>query len=590
MDIRHRLRLFRSWARWIIAATVIAAVAAYGVSQILPKVYEADARLVVGQALSSNNPDPNSFQTAQQLAAAYVGLAFDRPVLERVMKRVGVTMPLTDFSKMLSVEAVRDLPFIEVTGRSGNPKLASDIANAMALELVALSPTLNGAQSDRVDFVDADMKALETQIASTREQIDQLGAKTNKTDAEQAQLDALIARLVTQQSTYAQLLQFTQQAQGNRISVVQDAIQPDSPASPRPLFNTAIAAALALLLTVAAAFLWERFDDRIKSPEDLEEATGLAVIGLIAQMPGDRARKPFYRLATLLYPRSPAAEAFRTVRTNVEFAGLDRGLRTIVVTSSLPGEGKTVVAGNLAVAFAQAGRRVLLVDADLRRPGVAPLFGLSEDQGLTDLVRSDSIQIDTVAQETEVPNLRVVTSGTIPANPAELLGSRRMELISSRLRDAADILIIDTPPVTAVTHAALTAAKADETVMVLQSHRASKRVVSQGLEALTKVNARIVGAVLNNVPGHVAVPYYGRGQADQHNAPHPRIDLPAAPAAGGGRADTVATAATGGSAGPGAPDQSAAAAADPGQGTRQGPARRSRSRTRSTTIDEPNPS
>src|SRR4029079_17091925 len=179
-------------------------------------------------------------------------------------------------------------------------------------------------------------------------------------------------------------------------------------------------------------------------------------------------------------------------------------------------EGKTVVAGNLAVAFAQAGRRVILVDADLRRAGVASIFGLAENPGLTDLVRSDAVGIDTVAQETEVPNLRIITAGTIPANPAELLGSRRMGAISQRLIEAADIVIYDTPPITAVTDAALTAAKADATIMVVQSHRASKRVVTQGIEALTKVNARIVGAVLNNVPGHVAVPYYGRNQGEHH--------------------------------------------------------------------------
>ena len=589
MDIRHRLRLFRSWARWIIAATLIAAVAAYGISQVLPKVYESDARLVVGQALSSNNPDPNQFQTAQQLAAAYVGLAFDRPVLDRVMKRVNLQMSPSDFSKMVQVSTVRDLPFIEVVGRSGDPKLAADIANAMAQELVGLSPALTGAQGDRVDFVDADMKALETQIASTRAEIDQLGAKSNKTDAEQAQLDTLINRLVTLQSTYSQLLQFTSGTQANRISVVQDAIAPDAPASPRPLFNTAIAAVLALLLPLAAAFLWERFDDRIKSPEDVEESLGLAVIGLIAQMPGEKGRKSFYRLATLLYPRSPAAEAFRTVRTNVEFAGLDRGLRIVVVTSSLSGEGKTVVAGNLAVAFAQAGRRVILVDADLRRPGVASIFGLAENPGLTDLVRSDAIGIDTVAQETEVPNLRIITAGTIPANPAELLGSRRMEAIGQRLIEAADIVIYDTPPITAVTDAALTAAKADATIMVVQSHRASKRVVTQGIEALTKVNARIVGAVLNNVPGHVAVPYYGRNQGEHHAVEaHPEIELPEPTAFAGRTADATASPASDpelDAAGHGAP----AEAAD-----RSGTARRRpRTRTpRSSTpaMDEPNPS
>lgn len=513
MDIRHRLRLVRSWARWIIAGTLIAAVAAYAISGILPKVYEADARLVVGQALSSNNPDPNQFQTAQQLSTAYVALAYDRPVLEAAMKRLGITMPLVAFSQLVSVQAVRDLPFIDIVGRSGDPAQAAAIANAMAAELVALSPTLTGTQGERAQFVEADMRALETQIADVREEIDALVALPARTTAEEDRLEIIVNRLVTLQATYAQLLEFTTSNQENRITIVQQAIAPDAPASPRPLFNVAIAATLAFLLGIGAAFLWERLDDRIKTPEDLESATGLAMIGLVAQMPGDRSRKAFYRLASLLYPRSPAAEAFRTIRTNIEFAGLDRGLRTIVVTSSLPSEGKTVVASNLAVAFAQAGRRTILVDADLRRPGVQTIFGLPNEQGLTDLVRNDSVQIEDVAQATEAPNLMVITTGTMPANPAELLGSRRMQAIVERLKGSADIVIFDTPPVTAVTDAALMAAKAEATIVVIQSHRSSRRVVAQGLEALTKVNARIVGAVLNNVPGHVATPYYGRTQA-----------------------------------------------------------------------------
>jgi capsular exopolysaccharide synthesis family protein len=373
---------------------------------------------------------------------------------------------------------------------------------------------LSGAAGDQAAFVEADMRAIETQITDVRAELDRLVALSSRTITQEDRVQALTGRLITLQSTYAQLLQFTTGNNANRITIVQQAIAPLTPASPRPLFNVAIAATLAFLLSLGAAFLWERLDDRIKSPEDVETVTGLATIGLVAQMPGDRSRKAFYRLASLLYPRSPAAEAFRTIRTNIEFAGLDHGLRTIVVTSALPSEGKTVVASNLAVVFAQAGRRTILVDSDLRRPGVHTIFGLSNERGLTDLVRSDDTHIEDVAQQTEAPNLTVITAGTIPANPAELLGSKRMQAIVERLKGSADIVIFDTPPVTAVTDAALMAAKAEATIMVVQSHRASRRMVAEGLEALTKVNANMIGVVLNNVPGHVATPYYGRTRGD----------------------------------------------------------------------------
>jgi Mrp family chromosome partitioning ATPase len=151
---------------------------------------------------------------------------------------------------------------------------------------------------------------------------------------------------------------------------------------------------------------------------------------------------------------------------------------------------------------------------------------MENELGLTDLVRVDDLGIDDVAQQTEAPNLTVITAGTIPANPAELLGSKRMEAIVERLKGSADIIVFDTPPVTAVTDAAVMAAKADATIIVIQGHRTSRRIVTQGLEALTKVNARIVGAVLNNVPGHVATPYYGRSRAYGEAGSDAPIDRP----------------------------------------------------------------
>ena len=511
MDIRHRLTVIRSWVRWIVAATLVAAVVAFVLSNnVLPKVYEADARLIVGQALTSTNPDPNQFTTAQQLAAAYVSLAGDRPVLEGAMKRVGLAMSLVDFGKRLDVSVARDLPFIEVIGRDSDPMQAAAIANAMAAELVAIAPTLSAPESNRMEFLDASLRAVQTQIEQARAEIDDLTALPKRTAAQDARLETLVGRLIALNSTYASYLQFSIGSDANQVTIIEPAVPPLAPASPRPLFNVGIAATLAFLLSLGAAMLWERLDDRLKTVEDVERVTGLATVGLISQMPGERDRKPFYRLATLLYPRSPAAEAFRALRTNLEFAGLDQGLRTIVVTSSLPSEGKTVVAANLAIAFAQSGRKTILIDADLRRPGVHGIFQLPNDLGLTDLVRTDEIKIDDVARATEAPNLTVITAGTIPANPAELLGSHRMVSIMERLTAAAEVLIIDTPPVTAVTDAAVVAARADATIMVIQSHRASERVVRHGLEALAKVSARVVGAVLNNAPGPIATPYYGR--------------------------------------------------------------------------------
>ena len=210
---------------------------------------------------------------------------------------------------------------------------------------------------------------------------------------------------------------------------------------PRTLLNTLLAAALGLLVVVAVAFVAEQLDDRIKDPDAVQDVTGLSTLGIIARMTTGRGRKEFYQLAGLLYPRSTFAEAYRTLRTNIEFASLDAPMRTLLVTSSAPGEGKTVTAANLAIVFAQSGRRVILVDADLRKPGVHSIFDMSNTRGLTDLLRHQSISVDVVANPTEQDNLRVITTGqSRPIRPNSwarkgcgrwFSGSRRMRTSSS---------------------------------------------------------------------------------------------------------------------------------------------------------------
>jgi non-specific protein-tyrosine kinase len=219
-----------------------------------------------------------------------------------------------------------------------------------------------------------------------------------------------------------------------------------------------------------------------------------------------------YQLAALLYPRSGVAEAYRTLRTNIEFSALDAPIRTLLVTSSVPGEGKTVTAANLAVVFAQAGRRVLLVDADLRKPGVHIIFDLPNAHGLTTLLRSADVSLDAVVQSTEQDNLRILTTGPLPPNPAELAGSQRMRTVVDLLTSTEDLVIFDSPPLQAVTDAAILGSFLDATVFVIDAQRSRRRVIRPAREALAKAGANVVGAPLNRVPARAnsdRSPYYG---------------------------------------------------------------------------------
>lgn len=202
-------------------------------------------------------------------------------------------------------------------------------------------------------------------------------------------------------------------------------------------------------------------------------------------------------LITLANPRSPAAEAYRTLRTNLMFSSLDKPLTTLVVTSPAPDEGKSTTLANLAVTLAQGGRRTLLVDCDLRRPSQHEIWGLPNSQGLTSLVLDGD---DPKLAQVGIENLWLLPSGPLPPNPADLLGSRRMDEAIAALKARADIVLFDAPPVVAVTDAALLASKLDGVLLVVSAGRTRREHAERARELLEKINVRIVGAVLTNAP------------------------------------------------------------------------------------------
>ncbi len=213
------------------------------------------------------------------------------------------------------------------------------------------------------------------------------------------------------------------------------------------------------------------------------------------------------QLVTIRDPRSPAAEAYRTLRTNIQFASLDRPLRTLLATSSAPDEGKSTTIANIAVTIAQSERRVLLVDCDLRRPTLHTMFGLPNEAGLTSLILDEDGRIP--VQKTDIPGLLVLTSGPLPPRPADILGSRRMEAVIAQLRDHADMVLFDTPPVNAVTDAAVLATKVDGVLLVFRAGTTKRDRARDARRQLEKVNANIVGVVLTDVKGEETYGYYG---------------------------------------------------------------------------------
>jgi non-specific protein-tyrosine kinase len=500
VDLRRQIAIIRTWLPLFVVSVALAAGVAFLVSSRLPKTYEAQAKLLVGQSISASNPDYTQILVSQRLATTYVSVAASRPTLDAVIKDLGLNESADDLAKRVRAAAPLDSVSLTITSQDTDPARAAAVANSVAEHLVASASSVQGRQGEIQSFIDTSLKDIQAEIQSTQARVDALNAQKTRTVAEDAELTSAQARLTSLRATFASLLAYFSGTASNVLTIQESAIAPTDPISPKVLLYTLVAAVIGLLLAGGVVAVAERLDDSIRDPEMIEEVAGLSTLGTIARMRGGKERNEMYRLAAILSPRSSVAEAYRTLRTNIEFSSVDAPIQTLLITSAIPGEGKTVTAANLAVVFAQAGRRVILVDADLRKPGIHLVFDLPNAHGFTTLLRSDEARLDEVAQPTEQENLRILTTGPLPPNPAELIASQRMRVFLDRLSSSEDLIIFDSPPLQAVTDAAILSAQVDGTILVVDAARSRRRGVRQARAALAKANATVFGAVLNRVP------------------------------------------------------------------------------------------
>ena len=290
------------------------------------------------------------------------------------------------------------------------------------------------------------------------------------------------------------------------IVQIERASLPEEPVRPLPLIYTALATVIGFLLTAATVYLIEYLDDTLKTPEDVERAVALPVLGFVAEMHSkDKNAKA---LDVSQEPRSPVSEAFRSLRVNLEFASVEKPIRTLLVTSPGPAEGKSTVAVNLAAILALSGKRVVLLDADMRRPQVHRFLGIPNQDGLSNLFRNPTLVHSVGRIKTEMRHLRIITSGSLPPNPAELLGSKKMDQILAELCKLADVVVIDTPP-SMVADAQILAGKVDAVLFVIWSGKTTSERAKASLEMFKRAGARIVGTVLNRIPRNRSFHYGG---------------------------------------------------------------------------------
>jgi capsular exopolysaccharide synthesis family protein len=312
------------------------------------------------------------------------------------------------------------------------------------------------------------------------------------------------------------------------VRVIEPARVPHRPVRPNKRLNTIIGFVMGSVMGVGLAFFREYLDTTIKTVEELKNNFGLTALGLIPTI-GQHKPKSFttvlwerllnknkgdvtiskdevkdemlfkvHRLASAEQLKAPVAEAYRTLRTNLQFSQLDRPIKTILITSSIRGEGKTTTSVNLGIILAQTGKKILIVDTDLRRPRIHRAFNTGRDVGLTNLLMGEST-LDDVVIPADVPNLWILPSGPLPPNPAELVATERMRSLINYMSSKYDIVLFDSPPLVAVTDAALLATEVDGLLLVVEAGALPRELLKQGLDRLNNVKANILGTILNNV-------------------------------------------------------------------------------------------
>ncbi len=301
----------------------------------------------------------------------------------------------------------------------------------------------------------------------------------------------------------------------SNIRVIDHAERPRAPIAPRKLLNMALGLFGGIMFAFGLAFFFEYLDSRIKTPDELKTHLGLPSLGMVPAL----EPKSWKGKEPMIHAGVPPGfvEAFRTIRTNVLFSSAQEGSRTLVITSTGPGEGKTTVASNLAIGFAQAGQRVLLIDADMRRPRVHQVFGHAQEPGLSNLMVGNAKASESV-RKSPVPGLWVLASGHNPPNPAELLGSQRFRDFLTSLKEHFDLILIDSPPSLAVTDAAIAANAASGVIFVVGAEMTSRHAARAAVEQLEQSRANFVGAILNRVELERNAYYYSHYYRREYGA------------------------------------------------------------------------
>lgn len=513
MDINAYLKPLIKWWRLLFVVTALAIIASSASVLLQPEVYVSRTTLMIGQTINNLNPDSGQIFIATQLAAIYADIANREPIQVATMEALNIT-----WLPSYEARVVPNTQLIEIVVTDTNPQRAQVIANELARQLTLQGPTegSGGEAGQRQEFIKQQLSSLQTQIIDTELRIEELQkslaglSSASQVANTEEEINDLTEKLTILRENYANFLANSQEGALNILSVVEPANLPTRSVGTNKFLIILLAAAVGLSLSAGAAYLIEYLDRTIKTTADVERVLNYPVIGYLAEMLPEEAaedgqEKKIGNPATyvLEHPNTSLAENFRLLKSNLDFFGIDSPSKTILVTSPSQGNGKTTVAVNLALSMSMSDEKVVVVDADLRRPMVHAVLDMPVKPGLSDVIRGERSSKSVIKTWNE-DSLDVITAGTRIPNVTEIAGSRRISAILDDLKATYEVVIVDAPPLV-ISDAYNLASKVDGVILIMVPGHTREEQAKAMKEQLERAGAKVIGVVFNKISMQTAV-------------------------------------------------------------------------------------
>jgi non-specific protein-tyrosine kinase len=523
-SILEYARIILRWAWLILLVALIAGFISYFLANQQPRVYQAKTLVMVSGGSSSAVDSYTSSYLGIQLASTFTRTMLTQPVIDAVSSELGFKVN----AGQITVTQIENSQLINITVTDLDPNRAALIANTL---VTVFADQIQKEQTSRYTEL---LQGLESELAATDAQIQEITLKLADLEvtlsnefvepdpqdlANQSQLEVNLSQLRSSRSYLYSSYQSIKLAEAQSTSTIiqKDPAVPNlSPIQPQPMRSAMLSAVVGAMLVAGLVFLVTLLQDQVRDPDEFPKRWGIPVLGQISKFNSNGSA-----IITQSQPRSPDAEAFRALRTNLKFSKIDTPIKTVLITSPSPADGKSTIAANLATVIAQNEQDVILIDADLRRPSLHKIFKVSNRLGLSDYFIRSTEKLSGLVKKANTDRLRLITSGNLPPNPSELLGSKKMIEMLNLLEKRVDMMIIDSPPVLVVTDATVLASRMDGVILVVDTKKTKRSAVKHAVEQLHQVNAHIIGVVLNNAKTKRSQYYHSR---NYYTKPKEKID------------------------------------------------------------------